>query len=52
MADKLAEVKPKLRGWIHLATVPLALAAFIVLIVLSPTRPPGSARPSSRLARS
>jgi hemolysin III len=37
MADKLAEVKPKLRGWIHAATVPLALAAFIVLIVLSPT---------------
>jgi hemolysin III len=37
MADKIAEVKPKLRGWIHAATVPLALAAFIVLIVLSPT---------------
>ena len=37
VADKLAEVKPKLRGWIHLATVPLALAAFIVLIALSPT---------------
>jgi hemolysin III len=37
MHDKLAEVKPHLRGWIHAATVPLALAAFIVLIVLSPT---------------
>jgi hemolysin III len=37
MADKLAEVKPRLRGWIHAATVPLALAAFIVLIALSPT---------------
>lgn len=37
MADKLAEVKPKLRGWMHAATVPLALAAFVVLIVLSPT---------------
>lgn len=37
MADKLAEVKPKLRGWMHAATAPLALAAFIVLIVLSPT---------------
>jgi len=37
MADKLAEVKPKLRGWMHAGTVPLALAAFIVLIVLSPT---------------
>ena len=37
MADKLAEVKPKLRGWMHAATAPLALAAFVVLIVLSPT---------------
>jgi hemolysin III len=37
MADKIAEVKPKLRGWMHAATVPLALAAFVVLIVLSPT---------------
>src|SRR6476660_4926068 len=32
-----AEVKPKLRGWLHASTVPLALAAGIVLIVLSPT---------------
>ena len=31
------EVKPKLRGWLHAATTPLALAAGIVLIVLSPT---------------
>jgi hemolysin III len=31
------EVKPKLRGWLHAATAPLALAAGIVLIVLSPT---------------
>ena len=31
------EVKPKLRGWLHAATIPLALAAGIVLIVLSPT---------------
>ncbi|KRF13859.1 DNA-binding protein [Nocardioides sp. Soil797] len=35
--DKLAEVKPKLRGWIHAVTAPLALAAGIVLFVLSPT---------------
>jgi hemolysin III len=35
--DALAEVKPKLRGWLHLATAPLALAAGIVLVVLSPT---------------
>ncbi len=31
------EVKPHLRGWLHASTVPLALAAGIVLIVLSPT---------------
>jgi len=37
VADKLAEVKPKLRGWMHAVTAPLALAAFAVLIVLSPT---------------
>jgi hemolysin III len=37
VADKLAEVKPKLRGWIHTGTAPLALAAFVVLIWLSPT---------------
>jgi hemolysin III len=35
--DKLAEVKPKLRGWLHLATAPLTLAAGIVLVALSPT---------------
>ncbi|MGN6252026.1 MAG: PAQR family membrane homeostasis protein TrhA [Marmoricola sp.] len=37
VADKIAEVKPKLRGWFHAGAVPVALAAFIVLIVLSPT---------------
>lgn len=31
------EVKPKLRGWLHLVNAPLTLAAGIVLIVLSPT---------------
>lgn len=37
-ADELAgAVKPHLRGWIHAGTAPLALAAGIVLIVLSPT---------------
>jgi hemolysin III len=35
--EKLQEVKPRLRGWLHAATAPLALAAGIVLIVLSPT---------------
>jgi hemolysin III len=37
VADKLAEVKPKLRGWMHAGSVPLVLAAFIVLICLAPT---------------
>jgi hemolysin III len=31
------EVKPKLRGWLHAGTTPLALAAGVVLIALSPT---------------
>jgi len=30
------EIKPKLRGWLHLVTAPLTLAAGIVLIALSP----------------
>lgn len=34
--DVIAEVKPHLRGWLHLATAPLTLAAGIVLVVLSP----------------
>lgn len=37
ISDKLAEVKPRLRGWLHLVSTPLILAAGIVLIVLSPT---------------
>ena len=37
VADKLAEVKPRLRGWMHATVAPLAIAAFIVLIALSPT---------------
>ena len=37
IGDSLAEVKPKLRGWMHLGTAPLALAGGIVLICLSPT---------------
>lgn len=35
--DRIDEMKPKLRGWLHAAIVPLTLAAGIVLIVLSPT---------------
>jgi hemolysin III len=33
----LAEVKPHLRGWLHLGTAPVTLAAGVVLIALSPT---------------
>lgn len=32
-------VKPRLRGWLHLGTSPLALAAGIVLVSLAPTGP-------------
>ncbi|MGO4255967.1 PAQR family membrane homeostasis protein TrhA [Marmoricola sp. RAF53] len=35
--EKMNAAKPRLRGWIHAATSPLALAAGIVLISLSPT---------------
>jgi hemolysin III len=37
LAETVAEVKPRLRGWLHLGSAPLALAAGIVLIALSPT---------------
>jgi hemolysin III len=37
VAEQVAEVKPHLRGWLHLAIAPLTLAAGIVLIALSPT---------------
>jgi hemolysin III len=35
--ETLVEVKPRLRGWMHAASAPLALAAGVVLVVLSPT---------------
>jgi hemolysin III len=35
--DIAEELKPRLRGWIHAATAPLALAAGVVLVVLAPT---------------
>ncbi len=31
------EIKPKLRGWLHLGTFPLSVAAGIVLVCLAPT---------------
>ena len=37
LREDLREIKPKLRGWLHLATAPLTLAAGIVLVALSPT---------------
>src|SRR5690348_6972885 len=35
--EAVQEIKPRLRGWLHLVNAPLTLAAGIVLIVLSPT---------------
>ncbi len=32
----MAAIKPRLRGWIHLGTFPIVLAAGIVLVVLAP----------------
>ncbi|MFD2839884.1 hemolysin III family protein [Populibacterium corticicola] len=40
VAGAFNAVKPKLRGWIHAGTFPLALAAGIVLIVLAPPTAP------------
>ncbi|WP_091410385.1 PAQR family membrane homeostasis protein TrhA [Friedmanniella luteola] len=37
IADVLALAKPRLRGWLHACTAPLALAAGVVLVVLAPT---------------
>jgi hemolysin III len=34
--ERIEDAKPRLRGWLHLATAPLALAAGVVLVVLSP----------------
>ncbi|TDQ52037.1 PAQR family membrane homeostasis protein TrhA [Actinorugispora endophytica] len=36
-SDLFEAVKPRLRGWLHLGTAPLALAAGIVLVCLAPT---------------
>ena len=36
-AEVLAQVKPRLRGWLHAGTAPLALVAGVVLVVLAPT---------------
>jgi hemolysin III len=39
LAELADEIKPRLRGWLHLVNAPLTLAAGIVLIALSPTAP-------------
>jgi hemolysin III len=43
VGDAVAVAKPRLRGWLHAATSPVALAAGIVLIVLAPTAPAAAA---------
>ncbi|MFT4286058.1 PAQR family membrane homeostasis protein TrhA [Nocardioides sp.] len=40
VSDTFAEVKPKLRGWLHAGIAPLVLAAGIVLVVLAPDGAP------------
>jgi hemolysin III len=40
VSERLAEIKPKLRGWIHAGSAPLVLAAGIVLVVLAPSGAP------------
>jgi hemolysin III len=37
MADKMAELKPRLRGWLHAGAIPFVVAAGIVLIALAPS---------------
>jgi hemolysin III len=37
LRDGVDFLKPRLRGWLHAVTFPLALAAGVVLVVLSPT---------------
>src|SRR5215212_4295602 len=37
LAEGVAEMKPRLRGWLHLASAPVALAAGLVLVAWSPT---------------
>jgi hemolysin III len=37
LAEGVAEIKPRLRGWLHLGCAPVALAAGLVLVAWSPT---------------
>lgn len=38
-AAAVAYAKPRLRGWLHLVTSPIALASGLVLVILAPTGP-------------
>ena len=40
VAEVVAEVRPRMRGWLHAATVPLALAGGVLLVLLSPAGTP------------
>jgi hemolysin III len=39
VSDVVAIVKPRMRGWLHAVTSPVALAAGVILIVLAPSGP-------------
>ena len=39
LSETFEDLKPKLRGWLHLVTAPLTLVAGIVLVALSPDTP-------------
>lgn len=39
LRESIAEIKPHLRGWLHLAIVPPTLVAGVVLVALSPNGP-------------
>jgi hemolysin III len=43
VGEAVAIAKPRLRGWLHTVTSPVALAAGVVLIVLAPTGPAAAA---------
>ncbi len=40
VAEVVAELKPRMRGWLHAATAPLALVGGILLVLLSPAGTP------------
>lgn len=37
LVDTVAEIKPRLRGWLHAATAPLAFFSFLAMLVLADT---------------